>query len=329
MTVSAIEWCDATWNPTAGCSACSPGCANCYAVPQTYRLERMGQAKYTGLTVLGSNGRRRFNGEVRTVPEALKIPIHWRKPRRIFVNSMSDLFHENCSFEFIDEVFAVMALTPQHTYQVLTKRPNRMANYTISRAGAAGRWMIESAMIDLRGDTARGMLSPKHRSPAWPLPNVWLGTSVEDQPRANERIPRLLRCPAVVRFLSCEPLLGPLDLTPWLECGCAADPPWLANADGWVIVGGESGSHARPCEVAWIRSIVEQCRAAGVPCFVKQLGAAYSDAVNGVAGRSLCVDRDVASLVSRRLKHPKGGDPAEWPEALRVRDWPQQAEARV
>lgn len=331
--MTGIQWTDETWNPVAGCTPVSAGCANCYAVQVTRRLggmaeadERAGRdpgrkAAYRSLTVLQPNGRRHFTGEVRTIEAALRVPFGWRKPRRVFVNSTSDLFHEGVPFEFIDRVFAVMALCPRHTFQLLTKRPERMAEYfedDIQRCDSItlGMREFDGSMPDL---------------PDWPLPNVWIGTSVEDQAAAQARIPHLLRCPAAVRFLSCEPLLGAVDLGPWITPvydntaeggfrgyhfpGDDIRTHGKELAVGWVIVGGESGPRARPCDVAWIRSIVEQCRASSVACYVKQLGAK--------------VDHTDPALRCGGLRDPKGGDPGEWPEALRVREFPRASEVRA
>lgn len=285
---SNIQWTEATWNPVAGCTRVSAGCDNCYAVQMSHRLELMGQAKYAGPTVLNNRGDRHFNGTVRCDEDALTIPLKWRKPRRVFVNSMSDLFHKDVPFEFVDKVFAVMALCPQHTFQVLTKRPERMAEYLNEdrRADNAFGWHFSAAQRrvktvsdDIAESRRRSGIDESNWNNAWPLFNVWIGTSVEDQAAADARIPHLLRCPAAVRFLSCEPLLGPVDLRPWLPChrgdpalcfpsgqreACCECSLGKPGAISWVIVGGESGAGARPCAVEWSRSIVEQCGAAGV-----------------------------------------------------------------
>jgi len=371
---SNIEWTDATWNPVVGCSRVSAGCDHCYAVGMTRRLEGMSKAagfgltghraeNYRGLTIelpqaavdrgCGVNGRH-FNGEVRCVEEALEVPLRWKKPKRIFVNSMSDLFHPKVPFEFIDQVFAVMALSPQHTFQVLTKRPERMAEYlsqtpreTMSRPRRVGAQMGEFA-----ADWPVSRVARCERTagcPHWPLRNVWLGTSCEDQAAADERIPYLLSCPAAVRFLSCEPLLGPIDLCRAL-CNLKqfAFAVSDAHADGflsigeaeaaigrhrlergqrpmidWVIVGGESGPGARHCDVESIRSIVLQCGAAGVPCFVKQIGtrAMWS----GPAGDRWPTEmryEEEAGAWRVLVRDSKGGNPSEWPTDLRVRQMP-------
>jgi protein gp37 len=295
---SNIEWTDASWNCLAGCEAVSPGCANCYAATMTRRLEAMGQADYTGLTT-----KKHFNGTVRCLPDKLSIPLKWKKPRRVFVNSMSDLFHEDVPDEFIDRVFATMSLTPQHTYQVLTKRAERMYKYIYGWPKGMSRGH-HIALRRNKDGTALATIPPTH-SPTGsfedgtgptvklPLPNVWLGVSAEDQQRADERIPWLLKTPAAVRFVSAEPLLGPLDISPWLRASCSAHP----KSDGykccagnapryapltWVIVGGESGPKARPMHPAWVRQIRDQCQQAGVPFFFKQWGAySYHEGIAG------------------------------------------------
>lgn len=293
--MSAIEWTDTTWNPVRGCSRVSPGCDHCYAMRQARRFDRPGGA-YEGLTRVGSRGVD-WSGRVRLVPEMLDQPLRWRRPRRVFVNSMSDLFHEALSLEDIGRVFGIMADAPRHTFQILTKRARRMREALIA---------IEDAV------------DPERHGYSWPLPNVWLGVSAEDQQRADERIPELLQAPAVVRFVSAEPLLGPIDFegTPGPD-GVGIDYP---EGLDWVIVGGESGPGARPCDVAWIRSIVRQCREAGVACFVKQLGARpVSDADDD---RRHCGDMTLPSPFRMLLQSRKGGDPGEWPEDLRVREFP-------
>lgn len=312
-TNSSIEWTDTTWNPVLGCTMCSPGCARCYAETMSKRLKGMAKAdkkkkrnpgrKAHYLNVIGDNGK--WNGKIELVPEALNDPFHWKEPRMVFTNSMSDLFHEDVPFEFVDKVFAVMALCPQHTFQVLTKRPERMAEYLNIhiRREVRGYWMGEFGVFAnaiLGGevedepqwfkDAYRQMKAfhypdcpqpPKTLGDAslacpWPLPNVWLGTSCEDQARADERIPHLLKCQAAVRFLSCEPLLGPIDLE-FNEIDIALEPDGagktaIAGPLHWVIAGGESGPGARPMHPDWARSIRDQCQSAGVAFFFKQWG---------------------------------------------------------
>lgn len=290
---SNIEWTDATWNPIAGCSIVSPACTNCYAMAQAARIERMvNGSHYAGLTKI-INGKAVWTGEVHQAPEAkLLEPLRWKRTRRIFVNSMSDLFHEAVPDEWIDRIFAVMALAPQHQFQVLTKRPERMraycsdarTRYRIARyvvdfliakqVEVGENWPVESeGDIDLPDDI-------KLRS--WPLSNVWLGVTAEDQKRADERIPDLLATPAAVRFVSIEPMLGAVNLR---RVRIATGHHTIIDALGgyalerggrtsldWVICGGESGPSARPMHPEWARSLRIQCGRAGVPFFFKQRG---------------------------------------------------------
>lgn len=332
---SNIEWTEHTWNPVVGCTPVSPGCLNCYAATMARRLEAMGQTPYVGLTV--KKGERAvFNGTVRTLGEKLTQPLTWRKPRRVFVNSMSDLFHKDVPFEFIDKVFAVMALTPQHTYQILTKRPERMAEYLCSGGGRRNIDVYNAAAELIACDWSKMPCDMAHTRSSggnwWPLRNVCLGTSVENQPTADERVPELLKCPAVVRFLSVEPLLARVDLNivgDGLDANATEASSWSSGIQ-WVIVGGESGPNSRPCDVQWIRGVVQQCKAARVPVFVKQLGA-----------KPVASDSDAAAWWKQvpkiqytgtgtggmyvHLTHSKGGDPSEWPEDLRVREMPEVA----
>lgn len=295
---SKIEWTDATWNPIVGCSRVSAGCQNCYAERHAYRFAQQRGSVFEGTARL-VNGKPTFTGRVNFNARVLDQPLRWRKPRRIFVNSMSDLFHENVPDDTIDRIFAVMALCPQHTFQVLTKRPERMGAYLtpswresriVEVAYTMVRELSESGSSAF--DPAFDGLSSIHAGTC--LPNVWLGVSVEDQAAANERIPLLLRTPAAVRFLSCEPLLGPIDLTldglaceDCLNCERAIMDPTTGAyecsrcdstgklnelAIDWVIAGGESGPRARPMHPSWARSLRDQCVAAGVPFFFKQWG---------------------------------------------------------
>lgn len=249
-TNTAIEWTDATWNPVTGCSKVSEGCRNCYAAALAPRLAAMGQDAYTNLPWTKRNAPKNVKLHV----ERLAQPLRWAKPRKIFVNSMSDLFHELVPFKFVDKVFAVMALAPRHTFQVLTKRPERMAEYFAWPDTRARQ--IEAAMAEIKTFLPTAKLD-RDRAPSLPLPNAWLGTSVEDG-RVLDRVDHLRRVPAIVRFLSCEPLIGPLDLD--------------LGGIHWVIVGGESGHGHRPIEDRWVRGIHAQTRAAGAAFFFKQWG---------------------------------------------------------
>jgi protein gp37 len=209
--------------------------------------------------------------------------LRWRQPRRIFVNSMSDLFHEDVPDEFIDQVFAVMALCPQHTFQVLTKRAQRMRGYMTASSRPAALDVALGWAVGVANRSRKCVVQPNAPGGVedWPLPNVWLGVSVENQQYADERIPLLLQTPAAVRFLSVEPMLGPVDLTQWTsgcrsaegheDCVACSQGKRLDGLD-WVIVGGESGAGARPMHPDWARSIRDQCTAAGVPFFFKQWG---------------------------------------------------------
>lgn len=267
---STIEWTEATWNPVRGCTKVSPGCANCYAETFAERFR-------------GVHGHPYEQGfDLRLVPEKLLEPLSWKKPRRVFVNSMSDLFQDGVPDAFIVDAFGVMALAHWHTFQVLTKRPERMRSFLC--AGDHGI-MRQFMLLQQNGGTATRdvfrALDIKRRENVewrWPLPNVWLGVSVENQHFVDERIPLLLETPAAVRFISAEPLLELIAVPDvflrkldWGE-GPKHWPDGAGVLD-WVIVGGESGPGARKFELRWARSILEQCKAAGVPCFMKQLGS--------------------------------------------------------
>lgn len=341
---SSIEWTDATWNPIRGCSRVSQGCVNCYAESVAARFSGPGQA-YEGLIHPKTRG---WNGTIGVVEHALTQPLRWRRPRRIFVNSMSDLFHENVPEHVIDTVFTVMVCAWWHTFQVLTKRPQRMLEYCTS-AATVGRLTQRVAQAHEGVERQPEWTWANDGLPGFHAKNVWLGVSVEDQATANERIPLLLKTPAAVRFLSCEPLLGPLAFRwapyaheaagetyrQYLERKGNVDQYESLRQIDWVIVGGESGPKARPFEIAWARSIVEQCRAAGVACFVKQLGARVYDRNDsewmgdfggGVDFYPLGYRDDAQGATCRPiLSDRKGGDPAEWPEDLRVRDVPKAA----
>jgi protein gp37 len=301
---SKIEWTEATWNPTVGCSVISPGCTNCYAMKMAARLEAMATADRPRWTPAHRNGQKlahyadttkRVNGnavwtgKLALAPDDILLkPLSWKRPRRIFVNSMSDLFHESVPDEWIDRVFAVMALAPQHTFQVLTKRAERMRAYLggpwigvdpVGARVADATWsLVPFAALpegcNVSGEHPIGPLINGQPEFGWRrylklyhphlLPNVWLGVSAEDQTRADERIPHLLETPAAVRFVSAEPLLGAIELTHMRDD--------RGHPVDWIIVGGESGPNARPMHPDWARSIRDQCQAAGVPFFFKQWG---------------------------------------------------------
>jgi len=350
-----IEWATDQWNPVTGCSKVSQGCKNCYAEREWPRLAapRTLPNIYTGRTFT----------DVRCHPAKLDIPLRWTKPRKIFVNSMSDLFHQAVPFEFIDKVFAVMALCPQHTFQVLTKRPERMLGWfqsdpyeRVLRHADAIRSELPVRVLPHR----IGVSDPT----VIPYRNVWLGVSVEDQLNADERIPLLMKIPAAVRWISAEPLLGPIEAI--FRCsrcqgsgsvlvanGGKACPDCFDNDFGgtgwrqidWVVIGGESGPTARPFNVDWARNIIAQCKVAGVPVFMKQIGSqprgwcawhtseimGKNDADRIRAEGNFC-DHYEASEQAKpcesyghrcmMLKDRKGGEWSEWPEDLRIREYP-------
>jgi len=257
---------------------------------QAHRFSGEGRA-YHGLTKLTKAGPQ-WTGQVRCVDEALTEPLRWRKPVRVFVNSMSDLFHEDVPDVFIERVFSVMALAERHTFQVLTKRPQRMREwFRARRFDVKGYAILQTENAD----------ECRYAHP-WPLPNVWLGVSVENQPCADERIPWLLETPAMIRFVSYEPALDYVNFRRW------------RNALDWIIFGLESGAHARSGDADWGRDLIAACVGARAKPFIKQLGAQGFDSARTASGRS----------ESLNLRDKKGGDPAEWSADLRVREFPTQ-----
>jgi protein gp37 len=283
-----ISWTDASWPVTAGCEHVSEGCEHCYAAKLT-----SGRLKHLpAYSSLAENGR--FNGQVRLLPDRLDWPQKWRKPRKVFVADMSDLFYDQVPDEYIAQVFAAMALTPRHTYQILTKRHARVRSMVsdpaFRRAVHEVAWNLDrEGRFDPYRYADDEIIPAHYVRPAayqdddsdwWPLPNVWLGVSVENQHWADIRIPALLDTPAAVRFVSAEPLLGPIDFRHHFAGHYAdhdfpggfcvqRDHPGVQHLD-WVIVGGESGLGHRPVDIAWLESAVAQCKAAGVAVWVKQ-----------------------------------------------------------
>jgi protein gp37 len=411
--MSDIEWTDLTWNPIIGCTRVrrgkdvASGCDNCYADDQVARFEKrydrlttikLGATKRGTLTFVPKNPKTgktlghgaQWTGALWLLPDVLELPLRRKKPTTYFVNSLSDWAHESIveseqGRQFLAAMFGVMAATPQHTYQLLTKRPDQARKWFEWARRAVANDQHNEVSVVL--NAAWELLSERRRKPieatkfvdvAWPLPNVWIGASVEDQATADDRIPALLGLPAALRFISAEPLLGPINLRylpanagPGLD---GTNPPWdamdaltghgidpqsgeVSETALWPhldlgIVGGESGQKARPCDIDWLRSFVEQCKAAGVSCFVKQLGArpvtlgftaegqaafrARAKTVGSLRAEGL--DRDAAlaaasdrhsmgdpgyyALAPMHLLDAKGGDMSEWPEDLRVREMP-------
>ncbi|MGW3594964.1 DUF5131 family protein [Streptomyces sp. NPDC005167] len=262
--MSNIEWTEQTWNPTTGCDRISPGCDNCYALTMAKRLKGMGSAKYQ------TDGDPRTSGPgfgIATHADTLTDPLRWKKPRKVFVNSMSDLFHARVPVDFITDVWRTMQATPQHTYQILTKRAARLPR-VLDR-------VYESLDLDE------------------PLPNVWLGTSIETDDHAR-RATALSHSLAAVRFVSAEPLLGPV-------------PSLDLNDIDWLILGGESGPGARPLETRWIDDLLDAAGRSGTAPFVKQLGSVWAR--------------------ENHASDTKGGNPDDWPAELRVREYPQTPQA--
>jgi protein gp37 len=329
-----IQWTDCTWNPIASfdkdtgkrgwfCAHVSPGCAHCYA-------ESFNRFRGNGHAYTAQNAKR---VEIRLMEHILTQPLSWRKPRRVFVCSMTDLFLDEHTDDQIARMFAVMAVARQHTFQVLTKRPARM------RAWLADRDRLED--IYAQWPSVSG--TPEEVT-AWPLPNVWLGVTCEDQRRADERIPVLLDTPAAIRFLSCEPLIGPIDLNlaAWRAVDWKLDQPtwhprtgarlgFAASLLDWCIIGGESGRDARDFDLAWAHSLVQQCRAAGIRPFVKQLGR-HPVAPNDESRYWPNEDMPLAASYEPHhqgesapldLIDSHGGNIEEWPSYLRVREFPE------
>ena len=306
-TSTKIEWTDATWSPVVGCLHVSPACDNCYAERMARRQVEMGNYDPK---VMSHESEGHWSGQVQLFPDRLTDPLGWRKPRRIFVVSMGDLFHDGVMLGDIYKVLAVATLAPRHAFQILTKRPERMARTLRTISDNPGKWLSDAA-AEIGGDEAgcfvanyiNGGSKPKERpdnNPGdgtvrrWPLPNVWLGVTAEDQERFDERWPILAQCSAAVRFISYEPALGPLDMhmgnnlgdndsaVGWSPCGNGGtwhehplgDTCNRAPAPDWVIAGGETGPGARPAQAEWFRWLREQAHAAGARFFYKGAGTA-------------------------------------------------------
>jgi protein gp37 len=340
---SKIEWTDATWNPVRGCRPVSDGCDHCYAARTAIRMARRG-GSYHGLVGRGVRGAGpRWKGRAVVVPKMLDRPLRWTRPRMIFVNSMSDLFHSDVPFEFIAAVLGVCAASQRHTFQILTKRPKRMSDFIawvynqcsaedgVRPPHVLGYW-ARRAFNELPDvPLGKGALSSFPLGVAitdllcgvaWPLPNVWWGVSVENQINVNRvgcfvgglAIPRW----AKVRFVSYEPGLGPIDLRQWFHVGVQhpMKPPGVTitetNVVDWIIVGGESGPYARPFDLGWAIDVVKQAQECDVPVFVKQMGETPVETREGMTGPVVFAER-------------RGRDPEEWPCRLQVQEYPRSA----
>ena len=354
---STISWTDATWPIVAGCEYASPGCSNCWAVRDSWRLAHNPNPKvhnaYFGTVDKLPSGKLVWSGIIRPLPERLDWPLKWRGFKRIFVCSQADLFHPKVPNEFIAAAFGVMAVCPQHTFQVLTKHPGRMRSFfewvAGQQNGAAETCAWEARHVP-------GVSGWQHDEPVeWPLPNVWIGVTVEDQRRAEERIPELLRTPAAKRWLSVEPMLEAINLRQsWVDylegwtaeqvcCGrrrggeCCGDPDAQqvqTERIDWVVCGGESAqtrANTRPFAIEWARDLMQQCRAASVPFFMKQLGTAPTwrghsgpgehwpaDTTKNDTGHGYFAIMPPVGKGSRYKFH----DPEHWPEDLRVQEFP-------
>jgi protein gp37 len=304
-----IQWTDATWNVLRGCSRISEGCRNCYAERMAARFSGPGMP-YEGVAEMrllkqvgsGSSSEPRWTGELLFIKEHLSDPFRWKKPRRIFVNSMSDLFHERVSLSWFCQILAVMVNSPQHTFQVLTKRPGRMKHFLESTEAEALMWGRD-------------------------LGHIWWGVSVEDQETANVRVPLLLSINhgmTPVLWVSYEPALAEVSFR----------NEWMGtNKLTWIVVGGESGPRARPFNIDWARSVIAQCKLMNVACFVKQFGSnvEWDGIVNPAKGQlwpqGTATMQDTGRGTWRiRLNHHKGGNMDEWPKDLQVREYPQSKE---
>lgn len=318
-----IEWTQETWNPVQGCFKVSPGCKNCYAIRQVDRLannpnEKIAKRYFNivGHSSIANGSRRNWTGEVGIDEEVLLQPLKRRKPTTYFL-SLSDLFYTGRTATHIWKVLAIISLSPHHTFQILTKYAQRM-NEIMSDPRLEDHVDDEAVDLGWCHANAQGR---------FPLPNLWLGVSVENQQYADERIPLLLKTPAALRFVSYEPALGPVDL--WQYLGGDRNPigpAYGGRGVDWVIVGGESGPGARPFDVEWARQTISQCRDAGVPCFVKQLGSCPISIPDRISHRGHTNNGSprLPDGFYRYLNDKKGGNPEEWPEDLRVRELPNE-----
>jgi len=336
-----IEWCKGddgkpgkSWNPVVGCTKIGKGCLNCYAEKMSRRLAGMAKAdikagrnpgkKIHYCDVVGPNGK--WNGNIKLVPEASKDPLGWRKPCNIFVCSMSDLFHADVPDEFLDQVFAGISLCPQHQFIILTKRPENCVKYLLDDPVRRGYRIFKAGeMLGTYPLITRPLIGKLEQMPPWPFANLLLGFSASTQKEFDEGWGHMAPLAAAgwKVIVSLEPLLEPIDIL-------------KAIGLALIIVGGESGPGARPCNIEHVRSIVRQCKAAKVKIFVKQLGSnpvddddCWKDCPQYPECYAIakeCSAEQKKQSITENIKHPKGGDPAEWPKDLkdlRVRQWPK------
>lgn len=325
---TAISWTDATWPIVAGCDYVSPGCSNCWAVRDSWRLAHNPHRKvhepYFGTVDKRPDGKLVWSGVVRTLPQRLDWPLKWRKARRIFVCSQSDLFHQKVPFEFIAAVYGVMAACPEHTFQVLTKHPQRAREFFdwlgLQRPPTSPLGTCLWYAHQMAGRTYDAREPFPDQWPEWPLENVWFGVTVEDQRRADERIPELIRIPAVIRWLSVEPMLERVDLGLMGTLPGDEFPGYqmVHQYIHLVVCGGESAQTravTRPFELAWGLDLLNQCRDADVRFHMKQLGTRPLTKI----GNAML---PIALPIGKNARY-KWHEPEYWPEQLRVQEFPR------
>ena len=321
MNRSTIPWTQYTWNVTTGCAKVSRGCANCYAERVSASLQNRGVADYQDTVYSHAYAQTRWTGHINLLPHRLVEPLKMKEPALIFIDSMSDLFHDQVPDDFIDQVIAVIALTPRHTYQILTKRVERMKSYfdifaTLNDPIFRNNRLLSAGQRIYDEHLAKSKCHLDLKSlDVWPLPNLWLGCSIEDQATADFRLPLLQLISAHRRFVSIEPLIGPIDLGYAYPCGYYCDsnighvdhPFWSWGTDtqlNWLIMGAESGSQSRPFEPTWLETIIQQAHQAGVSLFIKQLGSHW------------------ASRSGNSRVDPRGEDVSLWPLIWRFQQYP-------
>lgn len=326
--MTSIEWSDEVWNFLLGCSRVSPGCDNCYAMFVSHRGMTIEHRGLTKLRVIGDRSGVDWTGEVKLLHERLGKPLRWKKPRRVFVNSMSDLFHPKVPFEFIATAFGVMAACPQHTFQILTKRPKRMLEFFEWMQGQT-EGKCRPSLVAWDRAMKVGLVDGGPRDDVgWPAQNIHLGVSVEDQKTADERIPLLLQCPAAVRWVSYEPAIEGVDFAKYIHgiCHTHAGLVFGRIKLDWIVVGGESGSRRkrmRQFDPSWAFDVIKQTRKTSCKVFVKQLGSLPFGPWGSWKKSGKKKFRELVwNNNTYRVFDHKGGNPLEWPSRLRVREAP-------